>query len=121
MKIILPWPDKRVFPNFKRGTHWRAYRDAEKAGRELGHALACEALTWPQRQEIGDRSHMIPLKVTFYPPDRRNRDDDGMVGAFKHYRDGIADALKVDDRRFRAHYFFEEPAKPGRVEVEFTA
>lgn len=62
----------------------------------------------------------IPMTVTFIPPDRRHRDDDGMIGSFKHARDGIADALGVNDRRFRPTYVFAEPEKPGRVEVEVT-
>lgn len=59
----------------------------------------------------------IAYKVTFYPPDKRHRDDDSMIASFKAARDGIADALGVNDRRFKPHYFFEEPCKPGRVEV----
>ena len=51
----------------------------------------------------------------------RRRDDDNMVGSFKAYRDGIADALGVDDRRFRPHYFFEDAEKPGRIDVEIGA
>jgi crossover junction endodeoxyribonuclease RusA len=62
----------------------------------------------------------IPVKITFYPPDNRHRDDDNMVGSFKSYRDGIADALGVNDRRFSPHYFFAEPEKPGRVVVEIA-
>ena len=58
------------------------------------------------------------MTIRFYPPDARLRDDDGIIGAFKHARDGIADALRVDDHRFRPEYHFMDPAKPGRVEVE---
>ena len=47
----------------------------------------------------------IPVRITFYPPDARRRDDDNMIGSFRAARDGIADALGVDDRRFRPHYF----------------
>jgi crossover junction endodeoxyribonuclease RusA len=61
----------------------------------------------------------IALLVTFYPPDARRRDDDNMIGAFKAHRDGIADAMGVDDHRFKAQYKFADPCKPGRVEVEF--
>lgn len=63
----------------------------------------------------------LSLRVTFYPPDRRHRDDDGMIGAFKHYRDGIADGLGIDDRHFRPEYVIAEPQAPGRVEVEILA
>lgn len=115
--IVLPWPDKRVFPNAKRAVHWTVYRKAEKEQRETGCILACSALPIAARRAIAATEGHIALKVTFYPPDNRHRDDDGMIGAFKHLRDGIADALQIDDRRFRAHYFFEAAEKPGRVEV----
>lgn len=64
---------------------------------------------------LGDER--IPINVEFYPPDRRNHDDDGCIGAFKSARDGIADALGVDDKRFRAVYWFMEPEKPGKIVV----
>lgn len=55
--------------------------------------------------------------ITFFPPDRRKRDDDGMIGAFKNGRDGVADALGSDDHKFRPTYCFGEPVKGGRIEV----
>ncbi len=119
MIVPLPWPVKRVFPNAKRAVNWRVYRKAEKEQRETGCILACAALPITARRAITAGDGHIPLKVTFYPPDNRNRDDDGMIGAFKHLRDGIADALQTDDRRFRASYAFEAAEKPGRIEVVF--
>lgn len=62
----------------------------------------------------------IAFRVTFYPPDNRHRDDDNMIGSFKAARDGIADALAVNDRRFRPEYHFGKPEKPGRIEVELS-
>lgn len=35
--------------------------------------------------------------LTFYLPDARSRDDDNLAAACKAYRDGIADALQIDD------------------------
>lgn len=119
MKIVLPWPDSRLTPNAKRRLHWRSYQPAIKAGREAARLLTFDAM----QKHLATQAHFAgegPLSFTvrFFPPDRRRRDDDGMIGAFKHARDGIADALGVDDRRFRPHYFFEEAEKPGRVEIE---
>lgn len=117
MIITLPWPDKRLSPNAR--LHWRAKHAAKapaKAGAWMlakatpGFRDACKSLQ-------GDDSP-IPMAIRFYPPDRRHRDDDNMIGAFKSARDGIADALGVNDRRFRPVYYFETPEKPGRVEVE---
>ena len=47
---------------------------------------------------------MIQLEIEFFPPDRRHRDDDNMIGAFKHGRDGMALAWNVNDKRFRCSY-----------------
>ena len=119
MRITLPWPDKRLSPNAKRRKHWRTYQPAINADRTAGKMLTFDAM----QKHLATQSHFagdepIAMTVTFFPPDRRHRDDDGMIGSFKHARDGIADALGVDDRRFRPHYFFAEPEKPGRVVVE---
>ena len=43
---------------------------------------------------------VIRLRIDFFPPNRARRDDDNAIAAFKSGRDGIADALKVDDARF---------------------
>lgn len=117
MKIVLPWPDKRLTPNAKRRKHWRTYQPAIKVDRHNGRVCTLIALSPTERAEVAKRG-TIPFTVTFFPPDRRHRDDDGMIGAFKHMRDGIADAFGVDDRHFRPTYEFGEPEKPGRVEVE---
>lgn len=118
MIVTLPWPDKRLTPNAKRRTHWSVYRPAIKAARELAWGAATSVLPHDARHALHVSAGKIALSVTFYPPDARRRDDDGMIGAFKHYRDGIADALGLDDHRFRPEYHFAEPEKPGRVEVE---
>lgn len=118
MKIVLPWPDKRVTPNAKRRRHWRTYQPAIKSDRFAAHMLTLDAMTDARvSAKAFEDAETIPLEVTFVPPDRRHRDDDGMIGAFKHFRDGIADALRRDDRIFRPTYKFAEAEKPGRVEV----
>jgi crossover junction endodeoxyribonuclease RusA len=119
MIVTLPWPDKRLKPNGSHG-HWAVVSKARKLAREAARLLTSDAM----QKHLATRAHFegehpLPITVTFYPPDRRRRDDDNMVASFKGFRDGIADALGVDDRRFRPHYFFAEPEKPGRVEVSF--
>lgn len=111
--VILPWPPKQLTPNFKRRSHWSKYR-----GATAGYRLACKALTKAARLGICAGDVPIFLMITFRPPDRRLRDDDGMVAAFKAGRDGIADALGIDDRFFRASYTVGEPVKDGAVIVE---
>ena len=117
MIITLPWPHKDLSPNARK--HWAALAVAKKKARETAHYATLEALgsrASDVRASLGGDGP-LPVTVRFFPPDNRRRDDDNMVAAFKASRDGIADGLGVDDRRFRPHYFFEDACKPGRVEV----
>lgn len=105
--IELPWPPKELNPNAKRRKHWSAYFDISKRYR-----ADC---AWIVK---ANRARGTLLSVTFRPPDKRRRDDDGMIGAFKAGRDGVADALGCDDHGFRPSYHFAEPVKSGSVTVE---
>lgn len=107
--IVLPWPDRHLSPNAR--VHWRKLAPIKKAAKETAWAITKESRL---RVEPG----LVPMRVTFNPPDRRLRDDDNCIGAFKYYRDGIALALGVDDCVFRPSYHFGEPVKGGQVVVE---
>lgn len=110
--LELPWPPKELTPNAKRRKHWTAYR-----GKSARYRETC---FWLTKAELSGHGMPCGLKIrsiTFYPPDRRRRDDDGMIGAFKSGRDGVADALGVDDHTFRPAYHFAEPVKEGRVVI----
>jgi crossover junction endodeoxyribonuclease RusA len=113
--IVLPWPDKGLSPNAR--LHWSKLAANKKQARHDAHILATMALSLKQRRDIAAREGRIDIVIRFYPPDARLRDDDNMVASFKAARDGIADALGVDDRRFRPIYQFMDPEKPGRIEV----
>lgn len=110
--IELPWPPKELTPNGKRRKHWRVYQPIAKRYR-----ADCAILTKAARIGIAAGDVPIAMSITFYPPDRRHRDDDGMIGAFKAGRDGIADALGIDDRHFRPSYHIAEPTKGGKVVI----
>src|SRR5690242_1394791 len=97
--IELPWPPKELTPNARRRNHWRVTQRHAKEYR-----LRCFLLTVAAKAPKG-----VITSVTFYPPDRRRRDDDGMIGAFKAGRDGVADALGCDDHKFRPAYHFGDP------------
>jgi crossover junction endodeoxyribonuclease RusA len=63
----------------------------------------------------------VHLWITFFPPDRRRRDDDNIIGSLKNGRDGVADALGIDDSRFRSHpYVSDQVRKGGAVEIKLT-
>lgn len=119
MKIVLPWPDKRLSPNAR--LHWRAKMKPKQEAKTAAHYLTMAAEGYSEaKAAVAASDGPIAVEMRFYPPDRRHRDDDNMIGSMKAARDGIAQALGVDDRRFRPHYFFEDAAKPGRVEVCFA-
>lgn len=63
----------------------------------------------------------LHLWIDFYPPDKRKRDDDGLLASFKPFRDGIADAMRIDDNRFVSHpYVKDEVVRGGEVRVRIT-
>lgn len=113
--IVLPWPDRRLSPNAR--MHWAHLAKVKKQARHDARILTTLALSLKQKREIAAIDGKILMTVTFYPPDARHRDDDNMIASFKAARDGIAEALGVDDKRFRPIYKFEDPSKPGRIEV----
>jgi crossover junction endodeoxyribonuclease RusA len=116
--VTLPWPDKRLSPNAR--VHWRTHAPLKKAARLDACLLTFAAMGSRFIAETRERfkgAHPIPVKVTFYPPDKRRRDRDNMQASLKHALDGLADAIAVDDNRFRLSYDFGLPQEPGRVEV----
>lgn len=110
MKIILPWPPRELSPNAR--VHWSAKSKAAKAYRH-----ACRIITFASGIKAPDGRVLLVLE--FVPPDRRERDDDNLVAAFKAGRDGIADALGINDNRFTTQFSLRaEPVKDGAVIVE---
>ncbi len=114
-EIILPWPSKDLSPNAR--VHWSkksgAVAVARADARMVTMAAAWHRLTLPDGR--------LHLWVTFHPPTRRMPDDDNMLTRFKPYRDGIADALGIDDKRFVSHpYVSDKTVKHGAVRVLIT-
>lgn len=98
LTVILPWPPKELSPNAR--VHWAKRSKAAKDYRRYCWVMALSAgvssIDWYGK---------VHLFLDFYPPDRRHRDDDNMIASFKSGRDGIADALGIDDKRFVVHPF----------------
>jgi hypothetical protein len=117
VKVILPWPDKGLSPNAR--LHWAAKAKLKAKARQDATYLAYDAMPQGLRtvRAMYAGTVRIAVDVAFFPPDARHRDDDNMIGMFKAARDGIADALAVDDRRFMPVYRFCDPCAPGRIEV----
>lgn len=125
-EIRLPWPPTALSPNAR--AHW-----AKKAKTAANYRYTCKlaSLAVIQKErwdlqalrdqvEAGGQVHVF---IDFYPPNRARRDDDNIIAAFKSGRDGLADALKIDDCHFRTHPFLkrDEVVKPaGEVRVVIT-
>jgi len=109
MSLVLPWPPAILNPNVR--AHWARKADATKQYRLHCFVLAQQAkLTKPKGRAV--------LSLTFCPPDKRRRDDDNMLAAFKAGRDGIAQALGIDDNKLSLMIEVGEPVKGGQVKVQ---
>jgi crossover junction endodeoxyribonuclease RusA len=88
------WPMPKLWPN-SRAHRMQVWRAQQAATREAFWATnIVKPRDW---KPDGSR---FKLTIRAHPSVARNRDDDGMIGACKAYRDGIAHALKVDDSLF---------------------
>ena len=115
IKISLPWPDRNLTPNAR--IHWRPKAvltaEALEAGYWITKADAPYGLfDWTVWKRIS-------AQYTFYPPDRRRRDQDNYAAGMKAYQDGICDAMKIND----FHLQLEKPVwqnvfKGGKVILE---
>ena len=107
--VILPWPPAALSPNAR--VHWATKSRAAKSYRLRCHVYASNAkLVAPEGR--------ILLELEFCPPSNRRRDDDNLLAAFKSGRDGLADALRIDDSRFVSQVrLSDEVVKGGCVRV----
>lgn len=112
--VDLPWPAKELSPNARQ--HWAAAAKAKKAYRArcklLGQASGLSLV--PQVAQA------VRVHLTFVPPDRRARDWDNLLASMKSGLDGLADAMGVDDSKWRLSFEVLQETVPGgmvRVEV----
>lgn len=111
--VCLPWPPAECNPNKR--LHWARVR---KAGTLYRYECAARARVAVSTGLIVPDTRRIRLRVEFYPPDRRHRDDDNAFASFKSGRDGLADAFGINDRRFRFEpVMLETPVKGGMVKA----
>jgi hypothetical protein len=110
--IRLDWPPSSLSGHAK--GHWRGKSSVTGKHREWARA-ATLAANVPPIAATGD----IRLGITFFPPDRRG-DRTNYPNRIKPALDGIADALKVNDRRFLPTYHFAEPVGAEKACVVVT-
>jgi crossover junction endodeoxyribonuclease RusA len=100
-ELVLPWPPKELSPNAR--VHWSVRSKKAKACREIAYWETKRLMAAGAWQNLPAEGK-IELHLDFYPPNRRPRDDDNLVASFKAFRDGIADALGIDDKRFKTRH-----------------
>lgn len=110
--LELPWPPREASPNARK--HWavkaqfvRWYRWEAKLA-AFGH---------------GTLRPPVHATVTFWKPDRRRRDLDNMLSAFKPAWDGMQDAGLIEDDstdKLSITIEAEYAGKPGGVRVVLT-
>lgn len=109
--LKFPWPAKELSPNAR--VHWSKKHKASKRLRTESYII-----TNASNMKI-DWEGDIHLWIDFYPPDKRHRDQDNMISACKSMLDGMADALGVNDKRFRLHPFVKDQTG-GFVTIKIT-
>jgi crossover junction endodeoxyribonuclease RusA len=110
--IELPWPPAQLSPNAR--VHWAKRSKVAKRYRS-----DCYLLT--KAAKVQAPAGQIAFGMLFCPPDRRSYDDDNLVARMKHGRDGVADALGVDDRNFVTTFRVGDPVKGGAVRITISA
>lgn len=108
--IDLPWPDRGLHPNAR--LHW-----ARKA--KLTKKARLDA-AWMAQTSGASRlkAEQLDVVVTFYAPDARRRDTDGMLSSCKAYLDGLSDVTGVDDSDFNLAIHRGDITPGGRVRIE---
>lgn len=113
--IELPWPDRRLSPNARQ--HWAAAAKAKKAYRS-----ACRALGKASGLDMAQNdAESVLVALVFCPPDRRARDLDNLLASMKSGLDGLADAMGIDDSKWRLMIEMGPHTPGGMVLVEVQA
>lgn len=101
LTIALDIPARDCTPNASTG-HSRAAAVAKaqaiKAHRETAKLVAFSAIA---SRQLNPKKFIGYTLKHYFPSQAKTRDDDNADGACKAYRDGIADALGVDDKSLR--------------------
>lgn len=123
MKIVLPIPDRAVSPNATRGqSRWAAIvkskavkKHRAKAKLETRRALYATC----GHYDGADLPKFDGYSIAFYFKTAAYRDDDNAEASCKAYRDGIAEALGMNDRDLKkaALSTFDKDKNNPRVEI----
>lgn len=120
--LRFPWPNIRLLGGNNQHGNFYARIKARKQAREYGKLIGLSGLRSYRIENSAafklPADQPINVRIAYHPPDRRRRDAQNMPETLKPHIDGIADALGVDDHRFRVHYPPDfGPVTPGGAVV----
>jgi len=127
--IIFPLPPSTLSPNAR--VHWRV---KAKAAKKYKSDCYMQTIVWIDKEYlrsgiypsqfreilgIYDKSKTLEITLQFCFAQNRKRDDDNLIASFKSGRDGMADALGIDDSRIKikAVEIVVDKARAGSVYV----
>lgn len=119
--ITLPWPSADLSPNAR--LHWAKLGAAKRKAREDAFWLTRSAMGAQLGPTVTSLSHDdksdVLLRQIAHAPDARSRDRDNLDSRLKAARDGISQAVQINDRFFRPLGIeWGEPVRGGKVVVE---
>ena len=94
ISVRFPWPPKELSPNAR--VHW-----TKKARKAKQYRADCYLLAKAAKARVAGGDMPVLLAVEFWPQTNRKRDEDNLIASCKSLFDGLADALGVNDSRFR--------------------
>jgi crossover junction endodeoxyribonuclease RusA len=112
-RVDLPWPPRDLSPNRSRNVHWskksKTVRDYKAA------CISCcqEAKLHLKKHELVANGLKIRVTYEIYPPDKRRRDLDNIIGSLKAAQDAISSVVGVDDNHFAVTYVLKEGTVDG--------
>ena len=110
-EILLP---VRTWSELNLRTHWRQRARRVAGQREAAQLLVRAGLACtggsPLRAGVRPRDQALTVRLTRIAP--RTLDSDNLAGALKAVRDGVADALGMDDGDSRFEWLYAQ--RPGR-------
>lgn len=123
LTITMPLPYPRLTPNLRLG--WRERARLTREQREMAHWWARQSAVLAEHRRTGAGPFFptgrVRLDVTMcLAPGFRQLDDDNAWASLKAIRDGLADALELDDKYFtqgRLAYALEQT---GTVTITLT-
>lgn len=110
MRVSLPWPDRNLSPNAR--CHWAVKAKSVKLARDAARVLTLQAFKLRRPHWTAAELHW-----EFHPKTANKVDGDNAESACKAFRDGIADALGMDDATFTTSKSMSDPVKGGAVLV----